>query len=37
MKVAFIALWVIVLILVEAAPFLRKKLKGGDDEASLYK
>jgi signal peptidase I len=36
-KVAFIAFWIIVLILIEAAPFLRKKLKGEDDEASLYK
>ena len=36
-KVAFIALWIIILILIEAAPFLLKKLKGADDEASLYK
>jgi signal peptidase len=36
-KVAFIALWVIVLILIEAAPFVMEKLKGGKDEASLYK
>jgi signal peptidase len=36
-KVAFIALWIIILILIEAAPFVMEKLKGGKDEASLYK
>ena len=37
-KVAFIALWIIVLIGIEATPYVMKKLKGSDDdEASLYK
>lgn len=36
-KAAFIALWIVILIVIEAAPFVMKKLKGGDDEASLYK
>jgi signal peptidase I len=36
-KVAFISLWIVILILIEAAPYVMKKLKGGDDEASLYK
>ena len=37
-KVAFITLWVVILILIEATPYVKKKLKGGDDdEASLYK
>lgn len=37
-KVAFIALWILVLIAIEAAPYVMKKLRGGDDgEASLYK
>ena len=37
-KVAFIALWILVLIGIEAAPYVMKKLKGGNDvEASLYK
>jgi len=37
-KVAFIALWILVLIGIEAAPYVMKKLRGGDDdEASLYK
>ena len=35
-KVAFIALWVIVLIGIELAPSIRKKIKSGDDEASIY-
>ena len=37
MKVAFIALWVILLIIIELAPSAGKKLKRGDTEASLYK
>jgi len=36
-KVAFVALWIIVIVIVEVAPSARKKLKRGDDEASLYK
>jgi len=36
-KVAFIALWIIVLIIIELAPLVRKRLKRGDAEASLYK
>ena len=36
-KVAFIALWIIVLVAIELAPSIRKKLKSGDDEASRYK
>jgi signal peptidase I len=36
-KVAFIALWIILLIIIELAPLARKRLKRGDAEASLYK
>jgi hypothetical protein len=37
-KVAFIALWILVLIGIEAAPYVVKKLKGSNDgEESLYK
>lgn len=37
-KVAFIALWILVLIGIEAAPYVIRKLKGSNDgEASLYK
>ena len=36
-KVAFIALWIIVIIMLEFVPLVRKRLKRGDDEASLYK
>jgi signal peptidase len=36
-KVAFIALWIIALILLEFYPVLRKRLKRGDGEESLYK
>jgi len=36
-KVAFIALWIILLIIIELAPLVRKRLKRGDAEASLYK
>jgi len=37
MKVAFIALWVVLLIAIELVPSAGKKLKRGDTEASLYK
>lgn len=37
MKIAFIALWVILLIIIELAPSAGKKLKRDDTEASLYK
>lgn len=37
MKLAFIALWVVLLIIIELAPSVGKKLKRGDTEASLYK
>ena len=36
-KVAFVALWITIIIIVEVSPSARKKLKRGDDEASLYK
>jgi len=36
-KVAFIALWIILLIIIELVPLARKRLKRGDAEASLYK
>ena len=36
-KVAFVALWITIIVIVEVAPSARKKLKRGDDEASLYK
>lgn len=36
-KVAFIALWIVILIIVEFIPVIRKKFKRGDDDASLYK
>jgi signal peptidase I len=36
-KVAFIALWIIVLIMVEFIPTIRKRIKRRDDDASLYK
>ncbi|PVX25562.1 MAG: signal peptidase I [Candidatus Bathyarchaeum sp.] len=36
-KVAFIALWIVVIVIVELAPVARKKFKRGDDEESLYK
>jgi signal peptidase I len=36
-KVAFIALWIIALILLEFYPVLGKRLKSGDSEESLYK
>ena len=37
MKVAFIALWVVLLIIIEFAPSAGRRLKRGDAEASLYK
>ena len=36
-KVAFIALWIVIIAIIEVAPSVRKRLKGSDDEASLYK
>ena len=36
-KVAFVALWITIIVIVEVAPLARKKLKRGDDEAILYK
>ena len=36
-KVAFIALWIILLIVIELIPLVRKRIKRGDTEASLYK
>ncbi|MBA7484596.1 hypothetical protein ES707_20126 [subsurface metagenome] len=36
-KVAFVALWITIIVIVEVAPSAKKKLKRGDDEASLYK
>lgn len=36
-KLAFIVLWIILLILIELAPLVRKRFKRGDAEASLYK
>jgi len=35
-KIAFIALWVIVLVAIELVPSIRKKNKSGDNEASIY-
>ena len=37
MKVAFIALWIVLLIIIEFAPLAGKKDKRGDAKASLYK
>jgi signal peptidase I len=37
MKVAFIALWVVLLIVIELVPSAGKRDKSGDAEASLYK
>jgi signal peptidase len=34
-KVAFIALWIVVLILIECIPVIRKRLKHGNNDASL--
>ena len=31
-KVAFIALWIVVILIVEVGPTLRNRLKGNDDE-----
>jgi len=36
-KIAFIALWIILLIIIELAPLVIKRIKRGDAEASLYK
>ena len=36
-KVAFIALWIILLIILELVPLVRKRFRRGDAEASLYK
>jgi len=36
-KVAFVALWVVLLLVIELAPSAGKKLKRDDTEASLYK
>lgn len=36
-KVAFIALWITALLLLEFYPVLRKRFKSGDGEESLYK
>ena len=35
-KIAFVILWIIVLLTLELAPSVRKRLKNGGDEASLY-
>ncbi len=37
MKIAFIALWVVLLVVIELVPSAGKILKRGDTEASLYK
>jgi signal peptidase len=36
-KVAFIALWIVILVLVEFIPVIRKRVKQGNVDASLYK
>jgi signal peptidase I len=36
-KVAFVALWIILLIVIELIPLVRKRIKRGDAEPSLYK
>ncbi len=36
-KVAFIALWIVLLIMLELVPLVRKRFKRGDGEESLYK
>jgi len=36
-KVAFVGLWIVLLIVIEVAPLAREKFKRGDAEASLYK
>ena len=36
-KVAFVALGIIVLAIIEVSPSVRRRLERGDDEASLYK
>lgn len=36
-KVAFVALWIVVIVIVEVTPLVKKWLKQSDDEESLYK
>ena len=36
-RIALVALWIVILVAVELAPSVRKRLKRGADEASLYK
>ncbi|MBT8172248.1 signal peptidase I [Candidatus Bathyarchaeota archaeon] len=36
-KVAFIALWIVVIVIVEVAPSIKRKIKSNKDEESLYK
>jgi len=36
-KVAFVALWITIIVIVEVTPSARKKLKRGNDEAIIYK
>ena len=36
-KVAFVALWIIIIVIIELAPFVRKKVKRGSDEENLQK
>jgi signal peptidase I len=36
-KVAFITLWIVILIMVEFIPVIRKRFKRGNDDASYYK
>ena len=35
MKIAFIALWIVIIVLVELAPSIKKRLNRGNNEASL--
>ena len=37
MKIAFIVLWVVLLVIIEVAPLVREKFKRSDNDASLYK
>jgi signal peptidase len=36
-KVAFVVLWIVVIVIVEVAPSIKKRVKGNNDEESLYK
>ena len=36
-KVAFVALWIVVLVMIEFIPLIRKRIKRDDNDASLYK